>query len=85
VSVLADHYEDDWTQLWWVRADGVAHVVEPGTGAEYARAVASLAARYEQYAGQPPAGAAIVIEIARWSGWSAGGDAAFRSYSGADG
>jgi PPOX class probable F420-dependent enzyme len=83
VSVLADQYEDDWTRLWWVRADGVAHVVEPGVGVEHERAVASLAARYQQYAGQPPAGAAIVVEIARWSGWSAGSEAAFRSYSGA--
>ena len=24
VSVLADHYDDDWTRLWWVRADGTA-------------------------------------------------------------
>src|ERR671935_135408 len=22
VSVLADHYEDDWSGLWWARADG---------------------------------------------------------------
>ena len=27
VSVLVDHYEDDWTRLWWVRVDGVAHVL----------------------------------------------------------
>src|SRR6266480_3230046 len=27
VSVLADHYEDDWTKLWWVRADGTARVI----------------------------------------------------------
>ena len=27
VSVLVDHYEDDWTRLWWVRVDGTAHVV----------------------------------------------------------
>src|SRR5579875_2336954 len=24
VSVLASHYEDDWSRLWWVRVDGVA-------------------------------------------------------------
>ena len=24
VAVLADHYEDDWAALWWVRADGSA-------------------------------------------------------------
>ena len=22
VSVLVDHYDDDWTRLWWARADG---------------------------------------------------------------
>ena len=85
VSVLADHYDEDWTRLWWVRVDGVARVVEPGAGVEHERAVAALAARYEQYAEQPPGGAAIVVEIGRWSGWSAVGKAAFRSYSGADG
>ena len=24
VSVLVDEYSDDWTQLWWARADGWA-------------------------------------------------------------
>jgi len=85
VSVLADHYEADWTRLWWARADGVGRVVEAGVGVEFERAVAALVARYEQYAGQPPAGPAIVIEIERWSGWSAAGEVAFRSYSGAGG
>ena len=27
VTVLVDHYDDDWTQLWWVRLDGRARVV----------------------------------------------------------
>ena len=26
VSLLVDHYDDDWSQLWWVRADGVAAI-----------------------------------------------------------
>ena len=26
VSLLVDHYAEDWTQLWWVRADGTATV-----------------------------------------------------------
>src|SRR5205807_10199664 len=25
VSVLVDHYEEDWARLWWVRLDGQAH------------------------------------------------------------
>jgi len=27
VSVLEDHYEDDWSRLWWVRIDGDVVVV----------------------------------------------------------
>jgi PPOX class probable F420-dependent enzyme len=68
VSVLVDHYEDDWSKLWWGRADGVAEVVAPGVE-EHARAAELLAARYTQYREQPPAGPAIVISVARWSGW----------------
>ena len=30
VSVLVDHYADDWSQLWWVRADGVAVIHRAG-------------------------------------------------------
>jgi len=28
VEVVIDHYEDDWTRLWWVRLAGRARVVE---------------------------------------------------------
>ena len=71
VSVLADHYEDDWSRLWWVRADGLARIAEPAS-ADHARAVELLSGRYEQYRRRPPEGPAIVIEFERWSGWSAG-------------
>src|ERR1700741_54742 len=27
-SLLVDHYEEDWTQLWWIRVDGTATVTE---------------------------------------------------------
>src|SRR5712691_6011718 len=27
VSVLVDHYDDDWFSLWWVRVDGTARIV----------------------------------------------------------
>src|SRR6187397_2768867 len=37
VSVLVDHYDDDWTSLWWVRIDGDAQVV----GHESAEAAAA--------------------------------------------
>ena len=26
VSLIVDHYDEDWSQLWWVRADGTAEI-----------------------------------------------------------
>jgi PPOX class probable F420-dependent enzyme len=69
VSLLADEYDDDWTRLWWARADGTARVVEPG-GPEHAATARALADRYPQYRERPPAGPAIIITVTRWSGWS---------------
>jgi PPOX class probable F420-dependent enzyme len=70
VSVLADHYADDWSRLWWARADGTARVVGPGEP-EHERAVAELAARYPQYEERRPTAGVIVISVSRWSGWRA--------------
>jgi len=67
VSVLVDHYEDDWDRLWWVRADGLARVRE----AAPAGAAEALAERYPAYREHPPAGPFIVVEIQRLSAWSA--------------
>lgn len=69
VSLLADHYEDDWTMLWWVRVDGVASVYADGP--ELARAIGLLAAKYPQYQEHHPDGPLIVIEAGRWTGWAA--------------
>ena len=69
VSVLVDHYEEDWSRLWWARGDGQAHVVADGP--EYDRAVALLVAKYGQYREQRPAGPAIIVDISRWTTWSA--------------
>ena len=67
VSVLCDHYDDDWTRLWWVRADGRAEVVASGNG----WAIDALAAKYEQYRSEPPAGPLIIVTIESWTGWAA--------------
>ena len=66
VSVLADHYEDDWSRLWWVRADGVARVVD-----ESPEGLAALAGRYAQYRSAPPPGPFVEITVERWSAWEA--------------
>ncbi|MEV3978901.1 TIGR03668 family PPOX class F420-dependent oxidoreductase [Nonomuraea sp. NPDC049758] len=69
VSLLADHYEDDWTRLWWARADGTATVREDGHDA----ALRALAGKYDQYRRRPPEGPVIVVAVSRWSGWAYSG------------
>jgi PPOX class probable F420-dependent enzyme len=72
VAVLVDHYSDDWEQLWWARADGRARVVEHDQEPTLrASALRALAGRYHQYVEHPPTGVLIVIEVERFSGWSA--------------
>jgi PPOX class probable F420-dependent enzyme len=68
VSVLVDHYEDDWAKLWWVRADGAARVVTDDTEAQ--RALDLLAKRYAQHAAERPAGPVVAIHIDRVTGWT---------------
>lgn len=69
VSLLADHYAEDWDALWWVRADGVATVLEDEAAID--PPVRLLARKYEQYARQPPRGPVIDVEVHRWVGWTA--------------
>lgn len=71
VAVLVDHYDDDWTQLWWVRADGAARVID---GDEAEAALDRLAARYPPYGERRPGGPVIAVAVTRWSGWLAAGD-----------
>lgn len=70
VCVLADHYELDWSALWWVRADGEARILEPGDSRR-AEALDALVARYPQYAGRRPEGPVVAVTVSGWSGWSA--------------
>jgi PPOX class probable F420-dependent enzyme len=73
VSVLVDHYTEDWQQLWWARADGTARIIEAGE-AEAARAIVALSERYPQYRDAPPPGPVIAVAVDRWSGWAARSD-----------
>lgn len=68
VTVIVDHYEEDWSRLWWVRLRGKGRVLEEADERE--RALALLAAKYEQYRVQPPAGPVIAIDIEEWRAWS---------------
>jgi PPOX class probable F420-dependent enzyme len=68
VAVLVDHYDDEWARLWWVRADGTAHVVTDGAQAR--RATDMLAEKYVQYQKVPPPGPVVAVHIDRITGWS---------------
>jgi PPOX class probable F420-dependent enzyme len=62
-SLLVDHYDEDWSELWWVRVDGAAEVIDSE------QAVDALVAKYDQYRAQRPAGPVIAIEPDRWRSW----------------
>jgi PPOX class probable F420-dependent enzyme len=68
VTLLVDDYSEDWSALWWARADGTARVVDDGD--ERDETLTALREKYDQYAAVAASGAAIVIDVTRWSGWA---------------
>jgi PPOX class probable F420-dependent enzyme len=67
--LLVDHYDDDWSRLWWVRLDGRGRLVEDR--AERAVALAALAGKYRQYAVRTPVGPVLAVDTTGATGWSA--------------
>lgn len=70
-SFLVDVYDEDWSRLWWVRADGTARVVTDPDGMR--APIDLLVAKYPQYRAARPQGPVIVLTIARLTGWAASG------------
>ncbi len=66
-ALLVDHYDDDWSTLWWVRADGDGRVID--AGAERERALDLLAAKYPQYRTRRPPGPVVAVVVTRWRAW----------------
>jgi PPOX class probable F420-dependent enzyme len=66
VSLLVDHYDEDWRQLWWVRVDGVARILAED---ERGEPVEWLRAKYEQYRDRPPQGPVIEIRVFKVVNW----------------
>jgi PPOX class probable F420-dependent enzyme len=62
-SLLVDHYEEDWSALWWVRVDGIAEVIQSEA------AIDALADKYEQYRTARPTGPVIALDPERWRSW----------------
>lgn len=70
VSLLVDHYDDDWSLLWWIRLDCAAQVIsdEPRRG----DLVVPLVEKYEQYREQPPEGPVIRLDVHTVASWRPG-------------
>jgi len=69
VCLLVDHYDDDWSRLWWVRFDGRARLLVDGP--EHERAIALLCAKYPQYRATPPSGSVVAIDVTACRTWAA--------------
>jgi PPOX class probable F420-dependent enzyme len=69
VSMLVDHYEPDWDQLWWVRVDGTAEIHDRGE--QMAAGYDLLRRKYPQYQRVSLTGPVIAIAVSRWSAWQA--------------
>jgi PPOX class probable F420-dependent enzyme len=69
VEAVVDHYDDDWSSLWWVRLRGSGRVVS--SAEERTTALAALAAKYPRYRVGPPDGDVVAIDVHDVSWWSA--------------
>jgi PPOX class probable F420-dependent enzyme len=69
VEFVVDGYDEDWHDLWWVRASGTGRVVEAPD--ERVAALEALTAKYPQYANEPPRGPVVAIDVERISWWEA--------------
>jgi PPOX class probable F420-dependent enzyme len=69
VTVLVDHYEDDWSRLWWIRLRGSARVLDDGSERE--RALKLLRDKYPQYVVEPPDGPVLAIDVTEHREWHA--------------
>jgi len=69
VSVVIDHYEADWSKLWYLLVQGRGELLE--AGAEQANALALLRAKYPQYREMDLEGNPVIkITPERATGWS---------------
>jgi len=69
VTVLVDHYDEDWTKLWWIRLRGRARVLDDGE--ELERALALLRDKYPQYRVEPPGPPVLAVDVIDVRVWSA--------------
>ena len=77
VSLLLDHYDADWSRLWWMRIDGRAQAVRPSgpDDPDVAPVVEALRRKYPPYTTVPvliePA-TLLAVDPAKITTWCAG-------------
>ena len=71
MTILVDRWDEDWTRLAWLRAEGTADILVATVGPrEHAVAVRGLRARYAQYASHALEDRPVIrISLARVSDW----------------
>jgi PPOX class probable F420-dependent enzyme len=70
VQLLMDIWDEDWTRLAYLQLRGVASVIE--AGAEQAKAVRLLRARYVQYASMQLEDAPVIrVAVESYTAWGA--------------
>ena len=73
VSLVADHYEEDWSRLRYVLVSGRAELIQ--SGEEAAGAIESLRRKYPQYRDMDLDGNPVIkITPARFTPWSYSGE-----------
>jgi PPOX class probable F420-dependent enzyme len=65
--LLIDHYEEDWSALWWVRLDGNGRLVD--SDEESVTAQRALKAKYPQYRDLAIPGPVIALDVETWRSW----------------
>ncbi len=78
VALLADRWDEDWSQLAWLRLAGEARLVEPAPAPSiHPEAVEALRARYPQYASHGlDVRPIIAIRVTGWTSWGLDGTGA---------
>jgi PPOX class probable F420-dependent enzyme len=69
VTVLVDHYDEDWGRLWWIRLRGRARVLDDGDERDHALAL--LREKYPQYRAEPPDGPVLAVDVTDVRDWAA--------------
>ena len=69
VTILVDHYDEDWSRLWWLRLRGRARVLDEGDERDHALAL--LAEKYAQYRAEPPDGPVLAVDVTEIRAWEA--------------